>query len=221
MDNPGSNLDNRLDLFTGLAMKFLFDLLPVILFFVAFKFAGTQPDAAATWLNQFTGGGAAVDPTQAPILIATVVVIVATLLQVAWVWFRHGKVDKMLWFSLVLVVFFGGMTLILRDATFIKWKPTVLYWGMAGAMLVSTLIFRKNAIRSVFTGQLELPDLVWAKLNAAWMAFFAFMGALNLFVAFNFPVDVWVNFKLFGGMGLLFAFILAQGFFLSKYIEEK
>lgn len=200
-------------------MKFLFDLFPIILFFATFKMAEKQPDATAEWLAQFTGS--AIDPTQAPILIATVVVILATLAQVAWVWLRHGKVDKMLWFSLALIVFFGGMTLILRDATFIKWKPTVLYWGMALGMLISNVFFHKNAIRSMLAAQLELPEPVWAKLNIAWITFFSFLGALNLFVAFNFPIDVWVNFKLFGGMGLLLVFILAQGVYLSRYIEEK
>ena len=144
-------------------MKFLFDLLPVILFFTAFKFAESQPDAAAAWLGQFTGG--LVEPAQAPILIATVVVIVATVVQVAWVWFRHGKVDKMLWFSLALVVVFGGLTLIFRNDNFIKWKPTVLYWGMALGIAISALVFKKNAMRSMFSAQLELPEIAWSRLN--------------------------------------------------------
>ncbi|MGE5384463.1 MAG: septation protein A [Betaproteobacteria bacterium] len=200
-------------------MKFLFDLFPVILFFTAFKFAEKQPDAAAAWLNQFSAG--TIDASQAPILIATVVVIVATLAQVAWVLLRHGKVDKMLWFSLGIVVLFGGLTLYFNNPDFIKWKPTILYWGMGGGMAISALAFKKNAIKAMLGAQIEMPGFAWQRLNVAWIAFFAFMGGLNLFVAFSFPIDVWVNFKLFGGMGLMLAFVVAQGVFLAKYIEEK
>ncbi|MGE5492199.1 MAG: septation protein A [Actinomycetota bacterium] len=201
-------------------MKLLFDLFPVILFFTAFKFSEKSPQAAVDVLGQLPGIGA-VDATQAPILIATVVVIVATILQIGWVWFRHGKVDKMLWFSLTLVVLFGGLTLYFKNAAFIKWKPTILYWGFAVGMTVSNFVFKKNAIRTMLSEQLELPEPLWARLNASWIGFFLFMGVANLFVAFNFSESTWVNFKLFGGMGLMLLFMLAQGFVLSKYIEEK
>lgn len=199
-------------------MKFLFDLFPVILFFTAFKISEKFPESAAAWLGQWLGSEA-VAPAQAPILMATVVVIAATIAQIGWVWFRHGKVDKMLWVSLVLVVVFGGMTLIFKNENFIKWKPTILYWIFAGSMSVATF-FKKNAIRTMLGEQMQLPDAVWARVNASWIGFFLFMGAANLFVAFNFPTDVWVNFKLFGGMGLLLIFVLAQGFVLSKYLED-
>lgn len=201
-------------------MKLLFDLFPVILFFVAFKFAGKNPEVAAGWVGSLLGS-AAVDVKQAPILLATVVVIAATVAQIAWVWLRHGKVDKMLWVSLVLVVVFGGMTLIFQDETFIKWKPTILYWVFATSMAFSSLVLKKNAIRAMLGEQLTLPDAVWGRVNLSWIAFFIFMGALNLVIAFNFPTDVWVNFKLFGGMGLLLLFVLGQGVLLSKYVEEK
>ncbi len=200
-------------------MKFLFDLFPVILFFTAFKFAEKQPDAAAAWLGQFSNG--AIDASQAPILIATVVVIVATLAQVGWILLRRGKVDKMLWFSLGIVVLFGGLTLYFNNPDFIKWKPTILYWGMGAGMAISAFAFKKNAIQAMLGAQVEMPEFAWHRLNIAWIAFFAFMGALNLFVAFNFPIDVWVNFKLFGGMGLMLAFVVAQGVFLAKYIEDR
>ena len=200
-------------------MKFFFDLFPVILFFITFKVAEKQPDAAVSLMSRLAGGDFFA-PAQAPILLATVVVILATLIQVLWVRIRHGKVDKMLWFSLALVVLFGGLTLVFRDENFIKWKPTVLYWGMGLAMLVSALIFKKNAIRAMLSAQLRLPDPIWSRLNGAWVAFFALMGTLNLVVAFNFPTDVWVNFKLFGGMGLMLVFAVIQGLYLSKYAEE-
>jgi intracellular septation protein len=176
-------------------MKFLFDLFPVILFFAAYKFAG--------------------------IYAATGVAIVATIAQVGWVHFRHGKVDKMLWVSLGLIVVFGGMTLLLHDPTFIKWKPTILYWLFATVLLGSALLFRKNLIRAMLEQQVSLPEPLWPRLNLAWVAFFAAMGGLNLYVAYNYSEADWVNFKLFGGMGLMLAFIVAQGLMLAKYVEEK
>jgi intracellular septation protein len=176
-------------------MKFLFDLFPVILFFAAYKFSD--------------------------IYIATGVAMAATFGQIAWVHFRHGKVDKMLWVSLGLIVVFGGMTLILRDPTFIKWKPTILYWVFATTLFVSSLAFRKNLIRAMLEQQVALPDSMWTKLNLAWVGFFAFMGALNLYVANHYSEADWVNFKLFGGMGLMFAFIIIQGILLAPYIPDE
>ena len=201
-------------------MKILFDLFPVILFFVAFKYSEKNPELAASWVGSLLGS-ATVDLKMAPILLATVVVIAATVAQIIWVWFRHGKVDKMLWVSLVLVVVFGGMTLAFQDESFIKWKPTILYWVFAGSMGFAALIMKKNAIKAMLGEQLTLPEPVWSKVNLSWIAFFVVMGFLNIIIAFNFPTDVWVNFKLFGGMGLMLVFVLGQGLMLSKYVEEK
>ncbi|MDP2752573.1 MAG: septation protein A [Rhodocyclaceae bacterium] len=174
-------------------MKFIFDLFPIILFFATYKFAG--------------------------IYAATGVAIAATFAQIGWVWFRHRKVDTMLWVSLGLIVFFGGATLLLRDPTFIKWKPTVLYWLFSLVLLVSNSFLKKNLIRKMMEVQMTLPDSLWNRLNLAWAVFFAFMGIANLYVAFSFSEETWVNFKLFGGMGLMLLFIFAQSFFLSKHIE--
>jgi intracellular septation protein len=176
-------------------MKFLFDLFPIILFFAAFK---------------------AFD-----IYVATGVVIAATMAQIGWVWHRHGKVDTMLWVSLALVVVFGGATLILHDETFIKWKPTILYWLFAVTLFGSAQFFGKNLIRAMLDKQVELPEALWPRLNYAWMSFFAVMGVLNLYVAFNYSTDTWVSFKLFGGMGLMILFIILQGVVLAKYIPEE
>ena len=176
-------------------MKFLFDIFPVLLFFLAFKIWG--------------------------IYIATAVAIGATFVQVGWSWARHRKVDNMLWVSLAIILVFGGATLWLQDETFIKWKPTVLYWLFGSILLGSDLLFSKNLIRAMMEKQLTLPDPVWRKLNLSWVLFFALMGGANLYVAFNFPTDVWVNFKLFGGIGLMIAFVVAQGLMLSRYIEPE
>jgi intracellular septation protein len=175
-------------------VKFLFDLFPVVLFFVAFKIAG--------------------------IYVATAVAIAATLAQVAWLKLKKRKVEPMLWASLAIIVVFGGATLLLQDETFIKWKPTVLYWLFAG-VLAGAAAARRNLIRAMLSDHMQLPDPVWSRLNLAWIGFFAVMGVLNLYVAYNFSTDLWVNFKLFGGMGLMLLFVFAQALVLGKYAEEK
>ncbi|HTY04020.1 MAG TPA: septation protein A [Rhodocyclaceae bacterium] len=204
-------------------MKILFDLFPVILFFATFKVAEGRKEDTAQLLDSLFGAlglPAAFAPDQAPILLATVVVIVATFAQIAWVWFRHGKVDKMLWVSLGLIVVLGGLTLALRDDTFIKWKPTVLYWIFACVLVASATLFGKNLIRAMLEAQIEAPDHIWARLNLAWAGFFVVLGGANLFVAMSFPTDTWVNFKLFGTMGLMFAFVVGQGVWLNRKLDQ-
>jgi len=176
-------------------MKFLFDIFPVILFFIAFKFYD--------------------------IYVATAVAIAATFLQIGWLWLRRRKVENMLWVSLTVIVIFGGATLLLQNETFIKWKPTVLYWLFGSALAVAVLVFKKNLIRAMMEAQVTLPETVWSKLLASWIAFFAMMGALNLIVAYNFTTDTWVNFKLFGGIGLMLVFVVLQALMISRYVEDK
>lgn len=200
-------------------MKFLFDLLPVLLFFVAYKFAGGSPEASHALATRVLGDGIVM--TQAPILIATAVAILATVGQVLWLLARGRKVNTMLWVSLVIIVVFGGATLFLHDATFIQWKPTVLYWLFALTLAGSALFMKRNLIRSLMQEQVQLPDAVWSRLNLSWIAFFTVMGILNIYVAKNFSEDTWVSFKLYGGMGLMFLFVLGQGVMLSRHIEEK
>lgn len=200
--------------------KILFDLFPIILFFIAFKLAGSYPEQATAFAASMNY--AALDGKQLPILLATGVAIFATMLQIAWVWLRHGKVDTMLWVSLALITVLGGATLFFQDPTFIKWKPTALYWLFALVLLLSQLLFNKNLIRSMMQqAQMELPEPVWSKLNYSWVAFFAVMGVLNIYVAYNYSLSTWVDFKLFGTTGLMFAFIIVQGLVLSKYIVTK
>ena len=204
-------------------MKLLFDLFPVILFFAVFKFAGAQPDAAQAFAAQylmFLVADGEITAKQAPILLATAVAILATLGQVLWLLLRRRHVDTMLWVSLVIIVVFGGATIYFHDEMFIKWKPTVLYWCFALALVGAQLLMRKNLIRSLMGKQMALPDPVWDKLNLAWSAFFAAMGALNLYIAFNFPLELWVNFKMFGFIALMIAFVIAQTVYLSRYLKE-
>ena len=176
-------------------MKFLFDMFPIILFFVAFKLYG--------------------------IYEATAVAIAASVVQIGWVWFRHRKVEPMLWVSLGVIVVFGGATLYLQNEAFIKWKPTVLYWLFAAALGIGALVFKKNLIRAMMEKQMSLPEPVWARVLLSWIAFFAVMGVLNLYVAFNYSTDTWVNFKMFGGMGLMLIFVLGQAVMLAKHIDQK
>ncbi|MBG9386903.1 septation protein A [Caenimonas aquaedulcis] len=174
-------------------MKLLLDFFPIILFFVAFKLGG--------------------------IYVATGVAIAATIAQIAYLRWRTGKVEPMQWVSLGVIIVFGGATIVAHNDTFIKWKPTVLYWLMGGALLAGQVIFRKNLLKSVMGSQLELPDNAWRTMNWSWIAFFAIMGVVNLWVAFNFDTDTWVNFKLFGGMGLMVLFVIGQALYLGRYMK--
>ena len=175
-------------------MKFLFDLFPVILFFAAFQL----------W----------------DIYVATAAAIAASFAQIGWLALRRKRIEPMLWASLAIIVVFGGLTLLLRDKTFIQWKPTVLYW-LFGAVLAGGALAGRNLIRSMMSQQIQLPEGVWARLNWSWVGFFAFMGTANLYVAYNYSESAWVNFKLFGGMGLMLLFVLAQGLVLARYVADK
>ena len=204
-------------------MKLLFDFLPIILFFVAFKYA----EAHKAWAASFATGqlgflvsGGEVGPSEAPVLLATVVVIAASLAQVAWLKLRGRKVDTMLWVSLGLVVVLGGATIYFHNETFIKWKPSVLYWAMGLSFWLSPLLFGKNLLRALMGAQMQLPARVWHRLNFAWVAFFAAMGLLNLWVAYSYSTDIWVDFKLFGGIGLMLLFTLAQGLYLNRHLKD-
>lgn len=204
-------------------MKFLFDLFPVILFFGIFKWSEANLESAQAVASQYLSGivaGGTVSTLQAPILLATAVAILASFGQIGWLLAKRRKVDPMLWLSLAIIVFFGGATIYFNNETFIKWKPTVLYWCFAAALVVSRIFFRKNLIRTVMEKQISLPDMVWDRLNLSWIGFFIAMGILNLYVAYSFSTNAWVNFKMFGGMGLMFAFVIAQSVFLSKHMKD-
>jgi len=175
-------------------MKLLFDLFPVVLFFLAYKYYD--------------------------IFVATAVAIAATFVQIGLLWIRHRQIEKMMWINLAVIIVFGGATLISQDETFIKWKPTVFYWLIGSVLLVSNLLFGKNLIKTALEKQMILPTTVWNTLNLSWIVFFAIMGCINLFVAFSFSLDTWVSFKLFGATGLMLVFIVAQIIFLRKYLKD-
>lgn len=175
-------------------MKLLADLFPVILFFVAYQIFD--------------------------IYVATLVAIVAAVVQVAYQQLRHGHVESMHWVTLGLLVVFGGLTLALRDPTFIKWKPTVVNWLFAVAFLASQQFMERGFLRRMMDHAVTLPDHAWARLNIAWVAFFFAMGVLNLYIAYSYSEAVWVNFKLFGFIGLTLVFLLAQGYYLARFMQQ-
>ena len=176
-------------------MKFLFDLLPVVLFVTAYMLTDS-------------------------IYVATAVIIPATIAQVIYARVRYGKVDRMLWASLILIVVMGGLTLALQDKRFIMWKPTLLYWLFAAVLAITPLVSKTNLVRSLLGKELRAPDHVWSWLNLSWVAFFVLLGALNLYVAFNYSEAFWVQFKLWGGMGLMLIFVVAQAVVLARYAHE-
>ena len=179
-------------------MKFLFDFFPVLLFFVAFKLVE--------------------DPKQG-ILVATGVAIVATVVQVGLFWWKHHRVERMHLVTLALIVILGGLTLLLEDEMFIKWKPTAVNWLFCLVFFASQLIGKKPIVRRMMEANIQLPDPVWVRLNMSWVAFFAAMGFANLYVVYNFDTETWVNFKLFGLLGLTLAFVLLQAVYLARHIK--
>ena len=181
-------------------MKFLYDLFPLLLFFAAFKLYD--------------------------IYVATAVAIVASVVQVAAFWWRHRRFETLHLVTLAVIVVFGGLTLILRDDTFIKWKPTLVYWILAGIVLGSQWLGQKTATERLLGHQLTLPPQVWARQNLSWGIFFIVLGALNLYVAFYYAPeldavarqDIWVKFKVFGLLGLTLAFTLLQAAFMARHL---
>lgn len=204
-------------------MKLLLDFLPLLLFFATFKYADGRPEEAAAFATEHLGfivSGGVVDAAVAPVLLATVVVMAATIAQVLFLKLTRRKVDLMLWVSLALVVVMGAATIYFHSETFIKWKPTLLYWAFALTFLISHVVMGKNLLRKMLGGELQLPEPVWARLNWAWVIFFAAMGVANLYVAYEFSTAAWANFKAFGSTGLILLFTLGQGIYMSRHMPD-
>lgn len=204
-------------------MKLLLDFLPLILFFATFRYAGSHKEGAASFANEHFSAlvsGGQVAPDQAPVLLATLVAIAATLLAVLVLKLRGRKVDLMLWITLAVVSVLGGLTIWFHNDTFIKWKPSVVYWALGLVYWASNALFGKNILQVTLGEQLVLPEPVWQRLNLAWIAFFAVLGVLNLLVAYNTSTETWVNFKVFGATALMLLFIVGQGFFIHKYLPD-
>jgi intracellular septation protein len=174
-------------------MKFLFDLFPILLFFVAYKMYD--------------------------IYVATAVAIGAAFVQTGLFWLKHRKFEKMHVITLAILIVFGGLTLILRDPVFIKWKPTVVNWLFGATFLGSQFIGERPLVERMMGHAITVPGPVWRRLNWAWILFFLAMGLINIYVAYSFSEEAWVNFKLFGMMGLTLVFVFAQAFYLGRYME--
>ena len=180
-------------------MKFLFDFFPVLAFFIAFYVPENRDQA---------------------IYVATATAIIASVIQIVINWFRTKRVEKMHLITLVMILVLGGATLLLHDERYIKWKPTAVYWAFAIVLTGSQLLVKKNIIKSMLGKQIELPETVWGPLNLSWAGFFTVVGIINLYIAFNFSTEFWVNFKMFGMLGLFFLFAVGQSVFLAKYMTE-
>lgn len=184
-------------------MKFLYDYFPLILFFVVFK----------TY----------------DIYTATAVAIVASFIQVGYFWIRHRRFENMHLVTLGVITVFGGLTLILHDDTFIKWKPTIAYWVLAIVFIGSQFIGKKTLLERMLGKQIAMPKRIWTQQNIMWAVFFILLGCLNIYVAFYYALDqdpetrtnTWVNFKLFGTLGLTLIFIVVQALFMAKHIQQK
>jgi intracellular septation protein len=174
-------------------MKFLFDLFPILLFFLAYKLYD--------------------------IYVATAVAIAAAFLQTGLYWLKHRKFETMHLVTLGILVLFGGLTLVLHDPVFIKWKPTVVNWLFALIFLGSRFIGQRTLVERMMSHAISVPTAVWLKLNWAWTLFFIAIGLVNLYVAYRYSEAVWVNFKLFGMLGLTLVFVFAQAFYLSRFME--
>jgi len=204
-------------------MKFIFDLLPVIFFFAAYWLARFFPDGSLALVHDSLRGWTDtrdIDAELAAIMIATFITIVATALQIVIVRIRRRKVDRMLWVTFIIVALLGGLTIALHDDWFIKWKPTALYWLFGVVLLGSNVFFQHNLMRRMLENQIRLPDAIWSRVNLAWALFFIALGVLNLYVAFHYSRDAWVNFKMFGCTALILVFSVAQGFYLSAHMID-
>lgn len=199
-------------------MKLFFDLFPIVLFFGVFKWAGSHADAAAQWASQYLGAG--ITPESAPILLATATAILASIAQLIYLLVRRRKVEPMFWISLAVIVVFGGLTLYFREGAFIKWKPTILYWIFAGILLYGNLTGKNFMKQLLAKAELTMADRHWWMLQKLWIGFFVVLGALNLLVAYTFSLETWVNFKLFGLMGLTLVFTIGVAFFLAKVARQ-
>lgn len=172
-------------------MKFLFDFFPIVLFFIAYKMGD--------------------------IYLATITAIIASVIQVIYSRYKHQKFEKLPLFTLATITVLGGATLFFRNELFIKWKPTAIYWLLSSAFLASQWIGKKPLIQRLAESSISLQSKIWSQLNVSWSLFFAGMGVANLYVVYHFDTDTWVNFKLFGTLGLTLLFVIVQGFYIARH----
>lgn len=205
-------------------MKIFYDLMPVILFFLGYHNADKVAELTPVggWISPDT------PEVVAATIIATGIAIIASFIQVGGFWLKHRRFERMHIFSLLLISGLGGITIVFGDPAFIQWKPTVLNWVFAAAFLISHFVGEKNFVHRMMGSQIKLPEEIWSRLNLSWIAFFIFSGFVNLYVAFYYATDLdektrmdfWVDFKLFGLMGMTLVFVIAQAIYLTRHMQE-
>ncbi len=200
-------------------MKFFYDFFPILLFFIVYKFYGAIPPGAIEMINALPLMSLTPSEPAHAIYLATAVAILASIVQVSLYWLRNRHFERMHLISLALITIFGGATLALHDPVFIKWKPTILNWLFAAVFLGSQWIGGKTLVERVMGHAVTVPAAIWRRINLAWVGFFLFAGLANLYVAYNFREETWVDFKLFGLMGLTLVFVFAQALYLSRHME--
>jgi intracellular septation protein len=203
-------------------MKIFFDLLPIILFFASYKWANANKELAAQWMTHYLGfavAGGVVGAAESPVLFGTAILLLVSILQIVVLKAMGKTVDKMLWGGLFIGLVMGGLTLWFHDETFIKWKLTILYVVMGTVMLVMETVMNRRTLAKMMGEQIELPDKAWRTMALAFVGFMYVVAALNLWVAYNFSTDTWVNFKLWGVTGLMFVFFVGMGLYLSRHMK--
>lgn len=174
-------------------MKLFFDFFPILIFFIGYKFFG--------------------------IFVATAIAILCSFLQLAFYWLKFHRIDTMILISSITIAVLGGFTLMFHNVMFIKWKPTILYFIFALAFFISGLVSKKSLLERMLHQTLQLPAAIWQRLNYIWIAFFILLAGLNLYVAYHFSTNTWVDFKLFGIIGLTLLFLLGQGLYIARFID--
>lgn len=200
-------------------MKFLLDFFPVVLFFVAYKFFGDLPPQWIEPINQLPFVSLDTNESKDAIYFATLVIILATIMQNIGHWLLFKKLEKMHIISLGILLAFGTLTLVLKDPLFIKWKVSIFNWVFATVIIGSQFIGKKSLIERMMSHAVEVPKAIWNNVNMMWGLFFALVGVVNVYVAYNFNEDTWVDFKLFGVLGMTIVFMIVQGFYIAKYAK--
>jgi intracellular septation protein len=205
-------------------MKFLLDFLPLILFFGSFQYAEAHKEWAASFASSHFGfmvSGGVVGPDEAPVLLATILMALVTIVQVTLMKLLKHKIHLMLWITLALVVVLGAATVWFASPIIIKWKPSIAYWTLGLCFWVSRALFNRDLLQEMLGGEMDLPEFVWQRLNYAWVGFLSLMGVLNLYVAYSFTTSTWASFKVFGATGLMLAFSVGQVVYLSRYLKPE
>jgi len=205
-------------------MKLFLDFLPLFLFFGTFQYADGHKELAAAFATNHFGfivSGGVVGVDEAPVLLATIVMSIVTIVQVSALKLMRRPVHLMLWITLALVIVLGGATIWFHSPIIIKWKPSIAYWALGLSFWLSRVLFHRDLLQEMLGEELVLPAQVWQRLNFAWVGFLALMGLLNLYVAYSFSTATWASFKVFGATGLMLAFSVGQVVYLSRYIKPE